>query len=64
MGAKWLVEMVSNNPQFAFNGFQRAGILHALDGKDHEDDDNCDTDDSEEYNSDDETDRDETDSDI
>ena len=40
LGAKWIVEMaeyLSDNPQFITNGFEKAGILEALDGIQEED---------------------------
>ena len=53
LGAKWLEEMseyISNNPQFIVNGFARAGIMQALDGRggNEDEEDNADEAESEE----------------
>ena len=40
IGAKWLVEAakyIADNPQFIVNGFTRAGICQALDGRSSDD---------------------------
>ena len=57
LGAKWWVEMaeyIADNPQFIVNGFVRAGIAGALDGKEQESD-RSDTGDSEDDETDEES---------
>ena len=61
LGAQWMVEMAdyfTENPQIIVNGFVRAGITAALDGKDPEDDKERD------YDYDTESDFDATESDL